>query len=99
MDKDELIKELTDPQAIQNSFFEYLTELLSYKATQSDAVLDGESPEYAEYLTGLQRILDRVATEPEHKQIINFILQLNLIFFRMMAENNQKLLSLAKLHD
>jgi hypothetical protein len=88
----ELVRQLTDPKLLQQQFMRYIRELTSYKKAQSEAIFVNESPKYAKYLEDLSNMLNKLSEDAEHKQIFDFILQLNLVYIRMMAENNQRLL-------
>jgi hypothetical protein len=91
MDREEIIKELTDPSAIRQQFFNLIREWASFHNAQWEASLVGESPEYAKYFSIMQ---ERFGENLTHQQILLFQLDLVLIFLRLIAENNRRLLSL-----
>lgn len=94
MNKDEIIKELTDSQAIQKNFMANIRAVTSYNKAQREVSLTGESPQYATYMNNLNEMLNTLNLAPEYKQIYRFILNTNFAFLETMAENNRKLLSL-----
>lgn len=95
MDGDELIRKLCDPEAIKEQYMEQLFIMLSYHQAQKEAMTTGESPEYAEYIENLHNkfVLEQ-GMSPEQAKTISLILNLNLVLFHLIADNNQRLLSL-----
>lgn len=91
MDKDELIKTLSDSKTIRKMFFENLKSANIYNASQSQAALTGESPEFAEYLNKLNIIFPE---NPDPKQVLNFVLLLNLVMVKTIDDYNQLLMNI-----
>ncbi len=60
MDREQIIKELTDPQAIRQQFFNLLREYTTHHKSQTEAALDGESPAYIEYLSTMRKLFGEV---------------------------------------
>ncbi len=92
MDKDKLLKELSNPVIIRERFFKYLHEILSFHKAQKEASLTSESPEYIKYDDAISKTFTDVT--PEQEQILRIVLNLNLAFFETIADNNRRLLSL-----
>jgi len=88
MDRELVIKELTDSKAVRKMFFNHLRRLTDDYITKRDAAFDGESPEFLKTIQGIETKFNLETEEDAH--MVKFILTIIQSFTDMVCENNRK---------